>query len=113
MILSNLKLVFFADDKHLSWILDQPSQLVSALRQFGSFIQLLRKFGLQVNSTKSNAIMSLRGSMSQSLRKLWTSTFQGNEWLRVPIGQDNEFIPLVQSSWTILVLFCPMEALRN
>ena len=90
------EVVFFADDKHLSWILDQPSQLVGALRQFGSFIQLLRTFGLQVNSTKSNAIMSLRGSMSQSLRKLWTSTFQGREWLRVPIGQDNEFIPLVQ-----------------
>ena len=90
------EVVFFADDKHLSWILDQPSQLVSALRQFGSFIQLLRAFGLQVNSTKSNAIMSLRGSMSQSLRKIWTSTFQGREWLRVPIGRDNEFIPLVQ-----------------
>ena len=90
------EVVFFADDKHLSWILDQPSQLVSALRQFGSFIQLLRTFGLQVNSTKSNAIMSLRGSMSQSLRKLWTSTFQGREWLRVPTGQANEFIPLVQ-----------------
>ena len=90
------EVVFFADDKHLSWILDQPSHLVCALRQFGSFIQLLRAFGLQVNPTKSNAIMSLRGSMSQSLRKLWTSTFRGGEWFRVPIGQDNEFIPLVQ-----------------
>ena len=34
--------------------------------------------------------------MSHSLRKLWTSTFRGGEWLRVPIDQDNEFIPLVQ-----------------
>ena len=99
-----LEVVFFADDKHLSWILDQPSHLVCALRQFGSFIQLLRAFGLQVNPTKSNAIMSLRGSMSQSLRRLWTSTSRGGEWLRVPIGQDNEFIP-AGLSWHRSVLW--------
>ncbi|CAE7839824.1 unnamed protein product, partial [Symbiodinium necroappetens] len=91
-----------------SWNLTHVALIPKPGKKHGA-ISSLRPIGLQdpvakgyikvlaeVNPTKSNAIMSLRGSMSQSLRKLWTSTFRGGEWLRVPIGQDNEFIPLVQ-----------------
>ncbi|CAE7226408.1 unnamed protein product [Symbiodinium sp. CCMP2592] len=89
-------IVFFADDKHLGWLLRKPQELALALEQFGKFLSLLRSFGLQANPTKSKAILSMRGSMSQSLRRLWVSLYRGESWLRIPVGLSNEYIPLVQ-----------------
>ena len=67
LYLSNEKASFlpaitlFADDHHLSWVLDEPQQIPIALEQLRNFISFLRKFGLQVNPSKSQAILMIQG----------------------------------------------------
>ena len=81
----------FADDHHLSWILSSPSELPNALSQLWKFISFLRKFGLQVNPSKSQAVLMI---------KRWTYQVKVNgklvTKLRLPGAPSSDHVVLVK-----------------
>ena len=93
-------ITLFADDHHLSWVLDEPQQIPIALEQLRNFISFLRKFGLQVNPSKSQAILMIQGPGSDKLRQTWTYQTKLNgktvTKLRMPGTQSSEHITLVK-----------------
>ena len=62
-------ITLFADDHHLSWVLNEPQEIPLAIEQLRSFISFLRQFGLQVNPSKSQAILMIHGQASDKLRQ--------------------------------------------
>ena len=93
-------ITLFADDHHLSWVLDEPQQIPIAWEQLRNFISFLRKFGLQVNPSKSQAILMIQGPGSDKLRQTWTYQTKVNgktvTKLRMSGAQNSEHITLVK-----------------
>ena len=92
-------LSMFADDTHICWELTSPTELHGALQSLGQLLQLLRKFGLQVNAGKSKAILHVQGKGSERIKRTCIQLIKEEKRLRVPVqGADVaavELIPLV------------------
>ena len=92
-------LSMFADDKHICWELTSPTDLHDALQSLGKLLQLLRKFGLQVNANKSKAILHVQGKGSERIKRTCIELVKDEKHLKVPIREENtmteELIPLV------------------
>ena len=93
-------ITLFADDHHLSWILDEPGEIPKAMAQLLNFVSLLRKFGLQVNPSNSQAMLMIQGAGSDKLRQTWTyqTKIDGKTVtkLRIPGAPHSEHVTLVK-----------------
>ena len=93
-------ITLFADDHHLSWILDEPGEISTALAQLSNFVSFLRRFGLKVNPSKSQAMLLIQGVGSDKLRQAWTyqTKIDGKivTKLRLPGAPRTEHVTLVK-----------------
>ena len=96
------QVTMFADDDHLGWLVQRPEHLKVAVRQLNTFISVLTDFGLQVNPSKSQSILAVRGPGAERVRQqhtVWVKDAEGRQILRLrlPGHKLSEGPPLVQS----------------
>eukprot|EP00438_Fugacium_kawagutii_P018546 Skav204351 [mRNA] locus=scaffold3936:141329:147985:- [translate_table: standard] len=90
-------ITFYADDLHVGCVIMKASDVTLFLRFVGILVTKLQSLGLQISSTKSMAIVSLKGIHHQKiLRQIMHRTKTGT-LLVVPMGASHLKIPVVHS----------------
>ena len=86
-------LIVFADDVHLRWTLHTPQDGFQALTDLSFVLNLLKSYGLRIDTTKSVALCRVIGRSAPSFLKRWICRTKIGPKFRVP---DLEWqIPLV------------------
>ncbi|CAE7590378.1 Pol [Symbiodinium sp. CCMP2456] len=101
-------LSIYADDKHCFWSLQSENDLRTALQQASQVVHVLGRSGMQVNFSKSAAVLMLRGvkaSIMQALvTRIWNGVhclcLQGENTKRsiyIPLKEELEYLGVVLS----------------
>ena len=91
-------LTIFADDTHASWIFHSLEEFHEALRSLNVLMQMLKEMGMVLNDEKAKAILTVRGTLRQSVRKKCTKTVKKKNFLILPTGGKDRLIPLVSAA---------------
>ena len=87
----------FADDTHLAWDIEQPSDLDFVCRSLRATFQLLKECNMVVNSDKSSVILGLRGNHAKRWIRTHIVARAGKRCLNFGIPGDPLCIPMVDS----------------
>ena len=92
----------YADDCHIGGIFRSVEEFDFLLHAIGFLFQLLHEFDLQLNPSKSVALLAMHGSRSRSTKAKYVSRDPRGDKLKIPMrGQSDMLIPL-QSQATYL-----------
>ena len=91
---SQSTLTIFADDKLLCWQIGNERDLDQALREVGGVLATLQEMGMKVSSFKSEAVLALKGSEADAVRKRLVVKWNGQMCLRVGRSQNTAYIPV-------------------
>lgn len=96
-ILNNVNL--YADDSTFGGIFNSVSELKQILHYIAVALRLLQTWGLQVNDTKSAALLAITGSSSRRVRGDLIQRRDSHDWLKIG-AQDSEhfLIPIVRNT---------------
>ena len=87
----------FADDTHLAWTIEQPSDLDFVCRSLRATFQLLRECNMVVNSDKSSVVIGLKGSQAKRWIRRHTVAKAGCKCIDFGVPGDPLCIPMVES----------------
>ena len=87
----------FADDTHLAWTIEQPSDLDFVCRSLRATFQLLRECNMVVNSDKSSVVIGLKGSQAKRWIRQHTVAKAGRKCIDFGVPGDPLCIPMVDS----------------
>ena len=89
-------MIIHADDIHLRWIIQSPSDGLAAMHEMSFLFNVFRAYGLRINQQKSVALTRMVGkSLNQFLRR-WTSRPKTGPVLHLP--DTNLTVPLVNKT---------------
>ena len=91
-------LTIYADDTHASWVFHSVDEFLEALGSLNVLMQLLQEMGMVLNDDKAKAILTVRGTLRQSIRKKYTKTVKQKTFLILPAGRKDRLIPLVSTA---------------
>ncbi|CAE7880876.1 HCN2, partial [Symbiodinium necroappetens] len=85
---SRRHLSIFADDTHGSWIIRNERELCDSVQHLRVLIDTLESMGLQINYTKSQIVIQLRGQLVAKMQKKFFKQRHGVQCLRIQADQD-------------------------
>ena len=88
-------LTIFADDYHAAGMFESLHELEQFLNCVVVLFKVLKSFGMAVSDTKSQAVLALRGSLSNSIRKRFARKGPDGPFLRIPLLDGALCTPLV------------------
>ena len=91
----NRMLTIFADDYHAAGMFESLHELEQFLNCVVVLFKVLKSFGMAVSDTKSQAVLALRGALSNSIRKRFARKGPDGPFLRIPLLDGALCIPLV------------------
>ena len=85
----------YADDSHLRWQFNTYLGFERAMTELRIVIRLFAAFDMQVNCTKTQAIMQLSGSEKHKIRKHYVRIHEQGHRLLLMAGDPTKWLPLV------------------
>ena len=85
----------FADDTHLAWCVDKPSDLQEVCRTVREVFRLFRECNMVVNADKSSVVIGLRGSVAKRWQKAHTVFQKGVKGLNFGTPAEPLVVPIV------------------
>ena len=97
LILNHVNL--YADDSTFGGIFNSVSELKQILNYIAVALRMLQSWGLQVNDTKSAALLAVTGSSSRKVRGDLVQRRDSRDWLKIgAMDSDHFLIPIVRST---------------
>ena len=87
-------MTIFADDKFLCWKIQGEQDLAQAMREIAVVLQTLEDMGMKVSHSKSEAVLSLKGTEAERMKKRYIQKRDGISKLRIGLAGDTVRIPL-------------------
>ena len=88
-------LTLFADDIHGQWVFHSLAELEEALDVLALLFNVLHKFGMTVNASKSRVILAVAGTQASQIKKRFVRVIENCPHLKV--NDKGLLIPLVDS----------------
>ena len=86
----------FADDTHLAWCVDKPSDLQEICRTVREVFRLFKECNMVVNADKSSVVIGLRGSVAKRWQQEHTVFKKGVKGINFGTPTDPLIVPIVK-----------------
>ena len=87
-------ITIFADDKFLRWKINGAADLEQAIREVAVVLQTLGDIGMTVSHSKSEAVLVVKGSDADRVRKRFIHKRNGVDTLRRGLADGSVYIPI-------------------
>ena len=85
---------YYADDTLCHSTFESEQELVMAIRQVEALFECLAQAGLDINDSKTQVLLQIRGAHAKQALKKYTECRKGDRFLRLSAFKQQRWIPI-------------------